>query len=90
MGIHMSEQAPSDTDILKTIEATEKSRNWISKHYDELRTKYEGKVFAVRGESVVDSSDSVTTLLEDVKKKGEDTAFLVIESIPQKGVAYIL
>ncbi len=86
----MSEPAISDTDILKTIEATEKSRNWISKHYDELRVKYEGKVFAVKGEDVVDSSDSVTTLLEDVKKKGEDTALLVIESIPQKGVAYIL
>lgn len=85
----MSEQT-SDADILKAIKAREKSLNWISKHYDELRTKYEGKVFAVKDESVVDSNDSVTTLLEDVKKKGEDTALLVIESIPQKGVAYIL
>ncbi len=85
----MSEQ-PSDTDILKTIEATEKSRNWISKHYNELRAKYEGKVFAVKGESVVDSSDSITALLDGFQKKGEDTSLLVIESIPQKGVAYIL
>lgn len=86
----MSEQLKSDEDILKAIEKIERSRNWISRHYDELCTKYEGKVFAVKDESVVDSSDSVTTLLEDVKRKGEDTALLVIESIPQKGVAYIL
>lgn len=86
----MSEQPESDADILKAIEATEKSRNWISKHYDELRAKYEGKVFAVKGDNVVDSNASITALLEDVSKKGEDTAFLVIESIPQKGVAYIL
>jgi len=86
----MNEPTTSDTDILKAIEATEKSRNWISKHYDELRAKYQGKVFAVKDEAVIDSNASVTDLLEDVKKKGEDTALLVIESIPQKGVAYIL
>ena len=86
----MSEPTTSDTDILKAISATEKSRNWISKHYDELRTKYQGKVFAVKDETVIDSNASVTELLEDVQKRGEDTALLVIESIPQKGVAYIL
>ncbi len=87
----MSEQASeSEANILKTLEEMEKSRNWIGKHYDELRAKYEGKVFAVKDERVVYSNESVTSLLEDVKKKGEDTALLVIESIPHKGVAYIL
>jgi hypothetical protein len=29
-------------------------------------------------------------LLEDVAKKGEDMALITVESIPRKGVAYIL
>jgi len=80
----------TDAEVLEAIEKTEKNRNWIAKNYDKLRAQYEGRVFAVKDEKVVESSDNVEHLLEEVNKKGEDTALLVIESIPRKGVAYIL
>lgn len=45
----MTEQpSQSDAEILKALEQTEKNRSWIARHYDELRMKYEGKVFAVK------------------------------------------
>jgi Family of unknown function (DUF5678) len=80
----------TDAEVLEAIEKTEKNRNWIAKNYDKLRAQYEGKVFAVKDERVVESNDNVEHLLEEVNKRGEDTALLVIESIPRKGVAYIL
>lgn len=86
----MSEQPQSDADILKALAEMEKSRDWVSKNYDELRTKHQGKVFAVKDEGVVESSDRITDLLETVEKKGEASAYLLIESIPPKGVVYIL
>jgi Family of unknown function (DUF5678) len=80
----------TDAEVLEAIEKTEKNRNWIANNYDKLRTQFEGKVFAVKDERIVESSDNVERLLEEVNKRGEDTALLVIESIPRKGVAYIL
>ncbi|MDG6991535.1 MAG: hypothetical protein JRM99_09010 [Nitrososphaerota archaeon] len=80
----------TDAEVLEAIEKTEKNRKWIARNYDKLRTQYEGRVFAVKDENVLESSDNVEHLLENVSKKGEDTALLVIESIPRKGVAYIL
>lgn len=80
----------NNLDISEVLEKTEKNREWIAKHYDELRKKYKGKVFAVKDERVIEDSDNVEQLLEKVDKKGEDAAYLVIESIPQEGIAYIL
>jgi len=90
VGIHMTEPMESDTEILEALEKTEKNRNWIGEHYGELRTKYEGKVFAVKDEAVIESSGNITDLLENVKKKGEDSSLLLVDSIPPKGVVYIL
>lgn len=86
----MSEQPQTDAEILEALGKVERNRNWIAEHYDELRAKYEGKVFVVRDQKVLESSDNIEHLLEDVRKKGEDTALLTIESIPRKGVTYIL
>jgi len=80
----------SDAEIMKALDAAEKSNEWIRKNYEHLRTNYQGKVFAVKDERVVESSESITDLVEQVKKKGEDSASLLIESIPPKGVVYIL
>lgn len=80
----------NDAEVLEAIERVEKTRHWIAKNYAKLSAKYQGKVFAVKDETVIESNDNVEHLLEEVNKKGEDTALLVIESIPRKGVAYIL
>ena len=80
----------TEIDIVAAIENTEKNRQWIGSHRDELSAKYEGQVFAVMDEQVVGTSENLEDLLQEMKKRGEDSAFFVIESIPRKGVAYIL
>lgn len=77
----------SEEEILK--EAEEDSA-WVTAHHDELRAKYEGKVFAVKNKKVIGASDRLEKLLAELEKKGEDTAFLLIESVPPKNLSFIL
>lgn len=86
---HMSEQMETEADILRALEEAEKSREWVSKNYDQLRTKYQGKVFAVKDEQIVASRDSITELVDEVKDR-KDSAHILIESIPPKGIVFIL
>lgn len=86
----MSEQPQSDADILNALETTEKNRAWVSKNYEQLRNKYQGKVFAVKDEQVVASKERITELVDEVNTKEADAALVLMESIPPKGVVYIL
>jgi hypothetical protein len=86
----MSEPVKSDTDILKALDATEKNRAWASKNYGELRNKYQGKVFAIKDERVINSKDNIIDLVTEINAKEADTALVLMESIPPKGVVYIL
>ncbi|MEM2842141.1 MAG: DUF5678 domain-containing protein, partial [Thermoproteota archaeon] len=74
-------------ELLKTIKEDSK---WISQEYNELRGKYEGKVFAVRNKNVIEQGESIEELLDKLEKKGENVAFLLIETIPRKDVSLIL
>lgn len=89
--MHMSEQPQeSEAEILRALDQTEKSRMWISRNYGELRKKYEGKAFAVVDEKVISAKDSIVDLVNEVKGKGIDSPNLLVESIPPKGVVFIL
>ena len=89
---HSMDNSPQENDaqILEALEKVKKSRDWLGKHHEEISAKYQGKVFAMEDEEVVESDENVLELLEKVKDKKRDTAFLIIEAVPQKGVAYIL
>lgn len=80
----------SDTDILKALDETTKNRAWASRNYEQLRSKYQGKVFAIKDEQILSAKDGIEELVDDVKAKGVDTALVLMESIPPKGVVYIL
>ncbi len=79
-----------EIDVAKVLEEVEKAREWIKAHYDELRAKYEGKIFAVRGDKVVSASGHIHEVLKEVQEKGEDPLLLVLDSIPSKDVSFIL
>lgn len=79
-----------DVDIAEVLKHTERSNTWIREHYQELKANHEGEVFAVRDEKLVATNKNVVALMEDVKKKGEDPLFLVVGSVPRKGVTFIL
>ena len=79
-----------DAEILKSLSKAAEDSEWVSKNYDELRKKYEGKVFAVRNKKVIEGADTVEKLRMELEAKGEDVAFLLIESIPPKDASFIL
>ncbi len=79
-----------ENEILKSLGKVVEDGEWISEKYDELRKKYEGKVFAVKNKKVVGDADTVEELRRKLETKGEDIALLLIETIPPKNTSFIL
>ena len=79
-----------EIDIAEVLKRTGKSREWIKEHYEELRAKHAGEVFVVRDEQLVATSKNILELLKEIEKKGENPTFLVMDSIPPKGLSFIL
>jgi len=79
-----------DSEILRILKVAEEDSKWFSEKYEQLQTKYEGRVVAIRNKDVVGDADSVEGLLDVVQKKGEDIAYILIETIPGKDVSFIL
>ena len=79
-----------DAKILESLEKAAEDSEWVSKKYDELIKKYEGKVFAVKNGKVIEDAATVEELCKKLEAKKEDTAFLLIESIPPKNASFIL
>jgi len=79
-----------DSQILQILKVAEEDSKWFSEKYEELQGKYEGKVLAIKDKKVVGNAESVEELMDMVQKKGEDTAYVLIETIPPKDVTFIL
>jgi len=79
-----------DARILESLEKAVEDSEWVSRKYDELIKKYEGKVFAVKNGKVIEDAATVEELCKKLEAKKEDTAFLLIESIPPKNASFIL
>lgn len=79
-----------DAEILELLRMFEADNEWISKSYEELKKKHEGKVFAVKNKKVVHEAETVDDLLKGLEKEGKNMAFLLIETIPPKNVSFIL
>jgi len=79
-----------DSHILEILKKFEEDSRWVSEEYDKLRSKYEGKVFAVRNKNVVSYADTVEELVEKLEKMGEDVGFLLIETVPPRDLSFIL
>ncbi|MCD6248128.1 MAG: hypothetical protein J7J17_01560 [Hadesarchaea archaeon] len=79
-----------DTKILELLKNLEESNKWVSENYDNLRKKFEGKVLAIKNKEVVHEAETVESLLDELKKRGEDPAFLLMETIPSRDVSFIL
>jgi hypothetical protein len=73
----------------KTLMALDDDSQWVTENYDKLR-KYEGKVIAIKNKKIIEISDTVENLFKKLEQKKENSAFLLIEAIPPKGVSFIL
>ncbi len=79
-----------DSQILELLKASEEDSKWLSEEYEKLRSKYEGKVFAVRNKKVVCHADTVEELTDKLQRTGENVGFVLIETIPPKDLSFIL
>ncbi len=79
-----------DSQILETLKKSEEDSQWVNEQYDKLRSKYEGKVFAVKNKNVISYADTVGELLKKLEKMGEKVGFLLIETIPPRDLSFIL
>jgi len=71
------------------LEKLDRDSIWLNEHYDELQ-RFQGKVIAIKGKKVIAVQDSLEELLEELEKKNEDPAFLLIQAIPPENIAFIL
>ncbi len=72
-----------------TLKMLDDDSQWVTENYDKLR-KYEGKIIAVKNQKIIQVSDTLEHLLKKLEEKKENSAFLLIEAIPPKGVSFIL
>jgi hypothetical protein len=86
----MSVRGMEDPQILEILKKSEGDSKWVSEEYDKLRTKYEGKVFAVRNKTVLSHADTAKELVKKLENMGEDIGFVLIETIPRRDLSFIL
>ena len=79
-----------DSQILEILKKSEGDSKWVSEEYDKLRTKYEGKVFAVRNKTVLSHADTAEELVAKLENMGEDVGLILIETIPRRDLSFIL
>ena len=79
-----------DCQILEILKKSEEDSKWVSDEYDKLRTKYEGKVFAVRNKTVLSHADTAEELVAKLENMGEDVGLILIETIPRRDLSFIL
>ncbi len=73
----------------KDLERLEEDSAWVTQHYESLK-KYQGKVVAVKNKDIIAVSENLDTLLEELEKKKDNPACLLLEAIPPKNVSFIL
>ena len=84
------EKEVSDDQILKILEEAEINSKWVTEKYDELKRMYEGMVFAVKDKKVIHATETMEELLDEMEKRDENMAFLLIESVPSSDLSFIL
>ncbi len=80
----------SSKQLIEFLRKMDKDAVWFSENYDKIAEKYAGKVIAVENQRIIAHADTVSELIEILKRKGKDPRFMFIKAVPCKGVAYIL
>jgi len=76
-------------ELRARLEKLDQESIWLNEHYDELQ-RFQGKVIAVKEGKIIAVQESLEELLEDLERKNEDPAFLLIQAIPPENIAFIL
>ena len=74
---------------LEALETLGNDSEWVTEHYDNFK-KHEGKLIAVKNKEIIHVSESLEELLTELESRKENTAFILIETIPPKNASFIL
>jgi len=77
------------TEFERDVKCFEEDAQWLCANYDTLR-EYEGKVVVIKNKQIILAAESIEEAVKELKKRGEDAAFLLITSIPPKDLSFIL
>ncbi|OYT56001.1 MAG: hypothetical protein B6U77_00585 [Candidatus Hecatellales archaeon ex4484_218] len=88
--LHRESEIMDDSQILEILKRVEKDSRWLSENYEEIQSKYEGKIIAIKDSQIICEGNTMDEVLNKLEKKGENISFLLIESIPPKDVSFIL
>jgi len=88
--LEIAREKMEDPEVLEILKRSGKDSEWFSKNYETLRSKFEGKILAIKNNDVVSEADTVEELLDKLEEKKENVGFLLIETIPPKNLSFIL
>ncbi len=75
---------------LESIKRMEENNGWLQDNYEILRQRYGNKFVAIDNGNVVGSADTAEELLNNLQEKKVETASVLIEFIPPKGLFLII
>ena len=78
-----------NAELRTCLEKLDEDSVWLNENYDAFQ-KYQGKVIAIKNKQIIAMRDTLEELLEELEKKKEDPAFLLIQAIPPENIAFIL
>ena len=62
---------------------------WYRKNLEDIQTKFDGKVVAIKEEEIIGSSADAQTLLAQLEKQGIDSDLVLIKRVFPKGETVI-
>jgi len=75
---------------LEMINEMEQDNKWLVSNYEEIRRKYENKFIAIKDKNIIASNPTLEGIIKDLKEKGENPSFVLIEFIHKKDFKIIL
>lgn len=79
----------TSNDECELLEKLDQDNDWLNENHEYLQ-KYKGKIIAIKNKKIIALSETVDELLSMLEKMDENPAFVLIETIPSKDVAFIL
>ncbi len=75
---------------IQLMEQLERDNEWFKSEFDELQEKYQKKFVAIKNEKILESRSNFQELIENLERKKENPAVILIKFIHEKGTSVII
>ncbi|MHC4444380.1 MAG: DUF5678 domain-containing protein [Planctomycetota bacterium] len=77
-------------EAMAMLEKAEGDNAWLQEHFEEIQKEHPNEFVAMSEGEVIAEGRSSVDVVNEVKRKGENPAVVLIEFIPEKGLILIL